>query len=78
MAAMLPSGIPQLIVKQKLLTDELAKQAKKDAASNNLPYAQWITEQNLVDADELATVISKNYGSPYFNLGRFQQRQCAH
>ncbi|HHI75893.1 MAG TPA: type IV-A pilus assembly ATPase PilB [Gammaproteobacteria bacterium] len=69
------TGLARLLVNEGLLSEEQAAQALQDAAEAGQPLVAWLVDKGLVDADAVATVASREYGVPVFDLDAMDTEQ---
>ncbi len=69
------TGLARLLINEGLLSEEQAAQALRDAAEAGQPLVAWLVDKALVDADAIATVASREYGVPVFDLDAMDTEQ---
>lgn len=66
------SGIAKNLVSSGLLTHEYVQQAILDSAKKNKSLISFLIEEDKIDTNDLAKIMSKEFGIPYFDLNAYQ------
>ncbi|MDR7091705.1 type IV-A pilus assembly ATPase PilB [Cellvibrio fibrivorans] len=62
------NGLARRLVADKLIDAELASKSVHQAKKENIPFAQHLVSNGILDARTLARVASEEFGSPVFDL----------
>lgn len=62
------SGLPRRLVNDGLLSEEDAKHALASAKTERIPFAWFLSNNNLVAADKVAQAAADEFGTPVFDL----------
>lgn len=69
------SGCARLLVQSGLLTDEKAAEISEKARKEHTPFIRWVVEHNLLDGNEVASIQSKGFGVPFFDIATIDPEQ---
>lgn len=67
-APIILNGLARRLVADKLIESELASKSVAQAKKENIPFAQHLVANGLLDARTLARIASEEFGSPVFDL----------
>lgn len=65
------SGLARRLVKDKLISEEVAQQAYQDASAAKSPFVSYLVANNLCPSSAIARAASDEFGTPLFNLSAF-------
>ena len=70
------SGLARRLVKDKLISEEVAQQAYQDASAEKSPFVSYIVANNLCPSSAIARAASDEFGTPLFNLSAFNMEMA--
>jgi len=70
------SGLARRLVKDNLLSEEVAQQAYQDASVEKRPFASYLVSNNLCSSTAIAVAASDEFGTPLFNLAAFNMEMA--
>ncbi len=62
------NGIARSLTRQKLLDEDKAREAQRQAHAQDMPFVSYIVEQKLIDGLTVAQLASREFGLPLFDL----------
>lgn len=65
------SGLSRRLVEDKLLSEDAARQAAKEASRDRLPIVTHLVQSNLVSAKAIANSASEEFGTPILDIAQF-------
>ncbi|MFT5693075.1 MAG: type IV pilus assembly protein PilB [Oceanicoccus sp.] len=65
------SGLARRLVKDKLISEEVAQQAYQDASAEKSPFVSYLVANSLCPSSAIARAASDEFGTPLFNLSAF-------
>jgi len=69
-------GLPKRLVNDALLDEAAAIEASKGAALANIPLAQYLVEQQILSAYQVASTTAQEFGVPLFDLNSLDIDSC--
>jgi type IV pilus assembly protein PilB len=70
------SGLARRLVKDNLLSEQIAQQAYQDAAAEKRPFVSHLVENNLCGSQAIAAAASEEFGTPLFDLTTFNMEMA--
>lgn len=70
------NGLPQRLVNDALLDEAAAIEASSAATQANLPLAQYLVEQEILSAYQVASTTAQEFGVPLFDLNCLNIGSC--
>lgn len=70
------SGLARRLVKDNLLSEEIAQKAYQDASSEKQPFASYLVANSLCSSSAIAVAASDEFGTPLFNLSAFNMEMA--
>jgi type IV pilus assembly protein PilB len=65
------SGLARRLLKDALISEDIAQQAYQDASAEKLPFVTHLVANNLCDSHAIAEAASDEFGAPLFDLSAF-------
>ena len=65
------SGLARRLVKDGIVTEDIAQQALQDSAAEKMPFVSYLIENSLADGMTVAEAASDEFGAPLFDLAAF-------
>ena len=69
-------GLPKRLVNDALLDEAAALEASSAATQANIPLAQYLVEQEILSAYQVATTTAQEFGVPLFDLNSLNIDSC--
>lgn len=67
------SGLARRLVRDEILSEEVAQQAYQSASSEQVPFVSYLVKNHLANGQHIAEAASDEFGTPILDLAAFDQ-----